>query len=74
MATPGPVLLKRFTCNSKYDPLVEEVELLEANPRYNHVRFSTGSEDTVANKHFAHYAIIRKNRKLLLNNRVIKQT
>ena len=53
MATPGPVLLKCFTRNSKYDLLVEEVELLEANPRYAHVRFPNGSEDTVANKHLA---------------------
>ena len=53
MATPDPMLLKRFNRNSKYDPLVEEVELLEANPRYTHVRFPNGNEDTVANKHLA---------------------
>ena len=53
MATPGPVLLKRFTRSFKYDPLVEEVELLEANPRYADVWFLNGSEDTLANKHLA---------------------
>ena len=53
MATPVPLLLKRFTLSSKYDPLVEEVELLKPDPCYAHIRFSNESEDTEANKHLA---------------------
>ena len=34
LATPGPVLLRRFVRSSKSDPLVEEVELESANPFY----------------------------------------
>ena len=53
LATPGPVLLKRYVRKSKFDPLVDEVELIEANPNYAHIRFSDGREDTVALKHLA---------------------
>ena len=30
LTTPGPVLVKRHVRNSKYDPIVDEAELLEA--------------------------------------------
>ena len=53
LATPGPVLLKRYVRKSKFDPLVDEVELIEANPNYAHIRFPDGREDTVALKHLA---------------------
>ena len=53
LTTPGPVLLKRHVRNSKYDPLVDEVNLLEANPQYAHVQFPDGREDTVSIKHLA---------------------
>lgn len=39
--------------SSKYEPIVEEVELLEANPSYAHVRFQDGREDTVSVRHLA---------------------
>jgi len=35
------------------DPLVDEVELLQANPHYAHVRYPDGREMTVATKHLA---------------------
>jgi len=38
LSTPSPVLLKRHVRASKTDPLVDEVELLEANPQYAHIR------------------------------------
>ena len=38
LAKPGPVLLKRNARSSKFDLLVEEVELLQANPHYAYVR------------------------------------
>ena len=53
LTTPGPVLLKRHVRNSKMDPLVEEVDLIEANPRYAYVSFPDGRHSTVATKHLA---------------------
>ena len=49
----GPVLLKRHVRQSKYDPLVDEVELIEANPQYAVVRNNDGRELTVSIKHLA---------------------
>ena len=48
LATPGPVLLRRHVRTNKYEPLVEEVQLVEANPQYAHVRFPDGRESTVS--------------------------
>ena len=48
LSAPGPVLLKRHVRSSKYDPLVDEVELLEANPQYAHIRHQNGRESTVS--------------------------
>lgn len=49
----GSVLLKKQQRVSKYDPLVEKVELLECNPQYAHVRLPNGKEETVSVKHLA---------------------
>lgn len=35
------------------DPLVDEVELLQPNPHYAHVRYPDGRETTVASKYLA---------------------
>ena len=48
LTTPGNVLYKKHVRHSKYEPLVETVELLEANPNYAYVRFPNGREDTVS--------------------------
>ena len=53
LSTPGQVLLKKHVRKSKYDPLVEEVELIEANPQYAHVRHPNGRETTVSIRHLA---------------------
>ena len=53
LATPGPVYIKRQVRTSKMDPLVDEVELLQANPHYAHVRYPDGRETTVATEHLA---------------------
>ena len=45
----GPVLLRHFI-KSKSVPLVEEVELLDANPSFSHVRFANGRELTVSTR------------------------
>ncbi|XP_042215916.1 uncharacterized protein LOC121862050 [Homarus americanus] len=46
LSSHRPVLLRRHGRNSKYDPLVDEVELLEANPQYTHIRFPDGRQST----------------------------
>ena len=47
----GPVYIKRQVHTSKMDPFVDEVELLQANPHYAHVRYPDGRETTTAAKH-----------------------
>ncbi len=42
---------------TKHDPLVDEVELLEANSHYAHVRFPDGRESTVSMRHLAPYTL-----------------
>ena len=53
LSEPGKVLLKRFVKNSKYEPDVTEVELLEANPQYVHIKYPNGRESTVSLRHLA---------------------
>jgi len=54
LATSGQVLMKRLPPpNSKYDPAITQVELLEANPEYSFVRLPDGRETTVSNRHLA---------------------
>ena len=53
LSEPGKVLVKRFVRQSKQDPLVDEVELIEANPNYAHIRYPNGRESTVSLRHLA---------------------
>ena len=53
LSEPGKVLLKRFVKNSKYDPDLIEVELLEANPQYAYIKYPNGRESTVSLRHLA---------------------
>ena len=53
LCKPGQVLMRRNVRSSKYEPMVDVVDLLEANPRYAHVRLSNGKESTVSLKHLA---------------------
>ena len=48
LTNPGPVLLRRFNRTSKYDPLVQKVELIEANPQYAFIKYPDGRESTVS--------------------------
>ncbi|XP_046970401.1 uncharacterized protein LOC124537572 [Vanessa cardui] len=50
MLNPGPVLMKKNVRATKYDPIVEEVELLQPNPQYSYVRLSDGRETTISNR------------------------
>jgi hypothetical protein len=44
----GPVLMKRHIRQSKYDPLVDEVDLIHINPHYANVRLQNGREQSVS--------------------------
>ena len=70
LANPRPVLLKRNNRNSKYDPMTEEVWLLEANQHYAHVRYPDSRETTVSTWHLAS---LYEN-KLLTNELPLKKT
>ena len=48
LMNPGSVLLRKYVRNSKNDPYVEEVELIESNPQYAHIRYADGRESTVS--------------------------
>ncbi|XP_046862179.1 uncharacterized protein LOC124455579 [Xenia sp. Carnegie-2017] len=48
LQSPGPVLLRRYVRTSKNDPLVDQVELKEANPTYAHIKYLDGRESTVS--------------------------
>ena len=47
LSSPGKVFLRRFVRRSKYEPLVDEVDLIEANPMYAYIRYPDGRESTV---------------------------
>ena len=53
LLTPGPVLLKNYYRTSKYQPIVNEVELIDANPHYAKIRHQDGSEANVSIKDLA---------------------
>ena len=42
------MLLRRFVRSSKTDDLVDEVELVDVNPTYAHIRYPDGRESTVS--------------------------
>lgn len=48
LTTPGPVFLRNYTRTSKYQPLVDEVDLVEANPNYAKIRYKDGRESNVS--------------------------
>lgn len=48
LATPGPVLMKRHIRASKFQPVVDRVDLLECHPNYARVRLSDGKITTVS--------------------------
>ncbi|XP_055874670.1 uncharacterized protein LOC129924424 [Biomphalaria glabrata] len=53
LQNPGKVLLKSPVRSSKFDPLVQEVELISCNPQYAHIRFPNGREETVSLRQLA---------------------
>ena len=48
LTTPGPVFLRNYKRTSKYQPLVDEVDLVEANPNYAKIRYRDGRESNVS--------------------------
>ena len=58
LSTPGStVLLRRHDRTSKYDSPVEKVEVLNCNPQYAEVRFSSGRESTVSLRDLAPFTV-----------------
>ncbi|GFW38257.1 putative retrovirus-related pol polyprotein from transposon opus [Trichonephila clavipes] len=53
LTKPGPVLMKNQMRANKYEPIVQEVELIEANRDYAHVKLGDGRETTVSIRHLA---------------------
>ena len=53
LITPGPVLLRHHVHTKKDKPLVDEIELLQANPQYAHVQYADDCETTVSLCHLA---------------------
>lgn len=53
LVTSGTVHLKRHVHANKTDPLVDEVELLWANPQYAHIHYPDCRQTTVATKTLA---------------------
>ena len=47
---PRTVLMKRNVRHSKYEPLVDEVELVEVNPHYANAKFPDGRGTSVSTK------------------------
>lgn len=53
LTNSGQVLMKKFNRTNKYQPLVEEVELIHSNPDFSYIRLPDGRETTVSNRHLA---------------------
>ena len=47
------VYVKQNVRNSKFDPLVDEAEVLQVNPNYAHIRYPDGRETTVSTRSLA---------------------
>ncbi|KFM71742.1 hypothetical protein X975_23396, partial [Stegodyphus mimosarum] len=53
LTQPGTVLMKNHTRANKYEPIVQEVELIEANPDYACVKLPDGRETNVSIRYLA---------------------
>ena len=49
--------MRNFNPQSKHEPVVHEVDLLDCNPQYAHIRFPSGRESTVSLRHLAPTAV-----------------
>ena len=61
LTTPGTILMKNNNRGNKYEPLVQEVELIEANPEYAHVKLPNGNETSVSLRHLAPSGVVTRN-------------
>ena len=48
LCSPRTILVRRHVRHNKYEPLVEEADLIHATPQYAHIRFKNGRESTVS--------------------------
>ena len=63
---PGKVLMRRNVRNSKYDPLMDKLDVLEANPQHAHMKLAEGWETTISFKRLGP-AEINKNTNIFNN-------
>ncbi|XP_014770876.1 uncharacterized protein LOC106869587 [Octopus bimaculoides] len=50
LLNPGPVLVQRNNRTNKYDPIMDQVDLIEANSQYAHVRYPDSRETKISTK------------------------
>ena len=48
LSAPGKAYVRRFVRTSKADPLTDEIEVINVNPTYAHIRYQNGREATVS--------------------------
>ena len=53
LMNPGPVLVRRNVRQNKYEPMVEQAMLIEANPEYARIKYADGKESLVSVRHLA---------------------
>ena len=70
---PGPIYVKNHNRNAKSDLLVEEAELLEANPQYAYVRLEDGREIPVSLRDLAPKAITSREENHVNNYSMMRQ-
>uniref|UniRef100_A0A1B6L070 Uncharacterized protein n=1 Tax=Graphocephala atropunctata TaxID=36148 RepID=A0A1B6L070_9HEMI len=51
LMSTGQIFMKNYVCQSKFDPLVKKVELIDANPMYTRVLLPNGKEAIVSIRH-----------------------
>ena len=60
LTSAGSVLVRRYARSSKYEPLVEKVDLIHATPQYALVRYKDGRETSVSLKNVAPISLENK--------------
>ncbi|GFT37457.1 retrovirus-related Pol polyprotein from transposon opus [Trichonephila clavipes] len=74
LTKPGRVLIKNQMRANKYEPIVQEVELIEANPDYAHAKLGDGRKTTVSIRHLAPRGETTRSHCLSTRNQLIEET
>ena len=65
---PGNVLIHRNVRNSKYEPLVDKIDLPEADPQYAHAKVAEGRDTTISIKQIASAGISSKKTQIFVTS------